>query len=107
MFFLFLRVAAKHCNNSPRNRFNPGLYILCQRAWARREKLNFVPKRLIVTEKQHKSDVSYRAILKKKNAPKLASLYDVFTNTKDEHSKATVKVDRNVLQRLLIAYDAG
>jgi len=62
---------------------------LCQRAWARRKKLNFVPKRLIVTEEQQKSDVSYRSILKKKNAPTLASLYDVFTNTKDEHGKAT------------------
>ena len=59
-------------------------------------------KRLIVTETQHKSDVSYRAILKKKSAPTLAFLYDVFTNTKDEHSNATVKVDRNVLQRLFI-----
>jgi len=69
--------------------------------------LYFVPKRLIVTETQHKSDVSYRAILKKKSAPTLAFLYDVFTNTKDEHSNATVKVDRNVLQRLLIIYHTG
>src|SRR6218665_876660 len=64
--------------------FVPGLFIFVQD-----EKNEFCTKENFVTEKQHKSDISYHAILKKKNAPALASLYA--SSTKVQSTKHTVE----------------
>ena len=41
------------------------------------------------------------------NAPTFCTLYKVVKNTKDKDKKVVLKADRNVLQRLIIWYEAG
>ena len=51
--------------------------------------------------------VSIHAPLHRNNAAKFATLYDITVLSKDKLTKTVLKADRNVLQRPIIAYDAG
>ena len=62
---------------------------------------SFVKERLIETS------VSFRATLAKNKAPTFASLYTITQKSKDSEKSSIVKVDRNVMKRLITAYEAG
>ena len=62
---------------------------------------SFVSERLI------EKTVSLRATLSKNKAPTFASLYNVTQKSRDSEKSSIVKVDRNVMKRLITAYEAG
>ena len=62
---------------------------------------SFVSERLI------ERTVSFRATLSKNKAPLFASLYNVTQKSRDSEKSSIVKVDRNVMKRLITAYEAG
>ena len=45
--------------------------------------------------------------MKRHNAPTFAKLYTVRKDSKENDKNVIMKVDRNVLQRLITAYEAG
>jgi len=67
----------------------------------------FVQDRLIVAEQCDKPHVSIHDHLRRNNAPTFATLYEVVKHTKDKDKKIVLKTDRNVLRRLITAYEAG
>ena len=74
------------------------------------EKLNkFVDERLIVPEQSEKPEIPIHAplTLHRSNAKTFASLYEVVKYTKDKDKQTIMKADRNVLRRLVTAYEAG
>ena len=66
-----------------------------------------VKDRLIVTSQSNQPAVSIHEPLHRNNAPAFATLYQVTKNTKDKDKKTVLKADRNVLHRLITAYEAG
>ena len=64
-------------------------------------------ERLIPEKDKDKPAVSFHASLHRNNAPTFANLYEVAKNNKDKDNKSIVKADRNVLKRLITAYEAG
>lgn len=72
------------------------------------EELNtFIEKRMIVPEHKDKPDVPIHATLHKSKAKTFASLYEVVKDSKDKDKRDVVKADRNLLKRLVTAYEAG
>ena len=67
----------------------------------------FVRERLIPEMDKDKPAVSFHASLHRNNVPTFANLYEVAKNNKDKDNKTIVKADRNVLKRLITAYEAG
>ncbi|KAG1714185.1 hypothetical protein GQR58_001811 [Nymphon striatum] len=62
---------------------------------------------MIVPDQSEKPDVPIHASLHRSNAKTFASLYEMVKNTKDKDKRTILKADRNVLQRLVTAYEAG
>ena len=60
---------------------------------------------MIVPEEGIRPDVTIHASLC--NAKTFASLYKVVKDSKDKDKRTVLKADRNVLQRLVTAYEAG
>ena len=67
----------------------------------------FVRNRLIKNTQNDKPDVSIHERLHKNRSPTFANLYEVVKDTKDKSNKSIMKADRNVLQRLITAYESG
>ena len=51
-------------------------------------------------------NVPSHATLHRSNAKTFASLYEVVKDTKDKDKRTILKADRNVIQRLVTAYEA-
>ena len=66
----------------------------------------FVSERLISNGPDGKPQISYHHPLKKNNAPTFNELYKVKVGSKGSAEKV-VKADRGVMQRLIVAYEAG
>ena len=81
--------------------------LLCDRELRQEQLLTFVEERKIVREQRDKPDVSFHASLRKSNDKTFASLYEAIKNSKDKVTKIILISDRNVLQRLVTAYEAG
>ena len=62
---------------------------------------------MIVHEQGDKSDVPIHETLHKSKAKTFASLYEVAKDAKDKDKRTILKADRNVLQRLVTAYEIG
>ncbi|KAG7500299.1 hypothetical protein JOB18_016414 [Solea senegalensis] len=72
------------------------------------EKVNsFIEKRMIVPEDKDKPEVPIHATLHKSKAKTFASLYEVAKNPKIKDNRTVIKADRNILKRLVTAYEAG
>ena len=72
------------------------------------EKLTaFIKERLSLPDGKDKPDVSIHAVLHKSNVKTFASLYEVTKDSKDKDKRTILRADRNVLQRLVTAYEAG
>ena len=69
----------------------------------------FVDKRMIVPDQADKPDVPIHAPLHSvwSNAKTFTSLYEVVKDSKDKDKRTILKADRNVLQRIVIAYEAN
>ena len=60
-----------------------------------------------MSERLIEKTVSLRATLPKNKATTFASLYSITQKSRDSEKTAIVKVDRNVIKRLITAYEAG
>jgi len=81
--------------------------LLCAKELGQEQVNTFVADRMIVPEEGNKPDVTIHASLHRNNAKTFASLYDVVKDSKAKETKIIFKADRNVLQRLVTAYEAG
>ena len=81
--------------------------LLCAQQLGQEEVDTFVEKRMIVPEHGNKPAVPIHASLHKSSAKTFASLYEVAKDTKDKNQITILKADRNVLQRIITAYEAG
>lgn len=81
--------------------------LLCAKELGQGEVNTFVQERMIVPGEGEKPDVPIHATLHRSNAKTFASLYEVVKDTKDKDKTTILKADRNVLQRLVTAYEAG
>ena len=81
--------------------------LLCAKELGQEQVNTFVADRMIVPEEGNKPDVTIHASLHRNNAKTFASLYDVVKDSKAKETKFIFKADRNVLQRLVTAYEAG
>ena len=81
--------------------------LLCAQQLGQEEVDTFVEKRMIVPEHGNKPAVPIHASLHKSSAKTFASLYQVAKDTKDKNQRTILKADRNVLQRIITAYEAG
>ena len=73
-------------------------------------KLNAFVERMLVPDEHDQVDkpnVQIHAPLHKSTAKTFASLYEVVKADKDKGNRTILKADRNVLQRLVIAYEVG
>jgi len=61
----------------------------------------------VVADGSEKADVSIHAPLHRNNASTFATLYKVVKDSKVKDQKTILKADRNILQSLLTAYEAG
>ena len=66
-----------------------------------------VKVRLNRNDKGQRLTVQIHSPLKMHNAPTFAKLYTVRKDSKENDKNVIMKVDRNVLQRLITAYEAG
>ena len=66
-----------------------------------------VKVRLNRNDQGQRPTVQIHSPLKKHNAPTFANLYTVRKDSKENDKNVIMKVDRNVLQRLITAYEAG
>ena len=81
--------------------------LLCAKELGQEGVNTFVEERMIVPEQGDKPDVPIHASLHRSNAKTFASLYEVVKDAKDKEKKTILKADRNILQRLVTAYEAG
>lgn len=81
--------------------------LLCAQELGQEEVNTFVEERMVVHEQDDKPDVPIHATLHKSKAKTFASLYEVVKDAKDKDKRTILKADRNVLQRLVTAYEAG
>jgi hypothetical protein len=51
--------------------------------------------------------VSFHSAVRRNNAPTFDTLYEVVKDSKDKDKTTVLKADRSILQRLVIAYEAG
>ena len=66
-----------------------------------------VDARMIRHDKAKRPDVPIHAPLHNNNVPTFDALYQVMKDTTDRDRETIFKADRNVLQRLITAYEAG
>ena len=66
----------------------------------------FVSERLILNDPDGKPHISYHHPLKKNNAPTFNELYKVKVGSKGS-AERVVNSDRGIMQRLIVAYEAG
>ena len=81
--------------------------LLCAKELRQEEVNTFVEERMIVPEQGDKPDVPIHASLHRSKAKTFASLYEVVKDTNDKNTRNILKTDRNVLQRIVTAYEAG
>ena len=81
--------------------------LLCAKELGQEEVNTFVEERMIVPEQGDKPDVPIHASLHRSKAKTFASLYEVVKDTNDKNKRNILKADRNVLQRIVTAYEAG
>jgi hypothetical protein len=62
---------------------------------------------MIVPDQDKKPDVPIHSPLHRNNAKTFTSLYEVVKESKDKDKRTILKADRNVLQRIVIAYEAN
>jgi hypothetical protein len=67
----------------------------------------FAQDRLVTAEGFDKPAVSIHDPLRRNNAPTFATLYEVAKQTKEKDKKEVLKADRNILRRLITAYEAS
>ena len=67
----------------------------------------FTEERMIVPDQSDKPKLSLYEPLKKNQTKTFASLFEVVKNDKEKDKQTILKLDRNVLQRLITAYEVG
>lgn len=81
--------------------------LLCAKDLGQEEVNTFVEERMIVPDQGGKPDVQIHSPLHKSYAKTFSSLYEVVKDSKDKDKRTILKVDRNILKRLVTAYEAG
>ena len=96
----------RHCHKRYRRRLNPNLAVKCQRAWsATNERIREakVSKYLSTSARW----IVRSEILYKNNAPTITNLCQVAKSSKEKNKTTILRAHRNVLQRLITAYETG
>lgn len=81
--------------------------LLCAKDLGQEQVNTFDEERMFVPKQGDMPDIPIHAPLHKSRVKTFESLYEVVKDSKDKDKKTIIKADRNVLQRIVIAYEAG
>jgi hypothetical protein len=81
--------------------------LLNAKVLGKQQVTTFVEQRLVIEEGATTATVPFTATLKRNKGSTLESLYDVSVGKTDKEKKVVWKADRNVMQRLITAYEGG
>jgi len=84
--------------------------LLNTKELGRQQMKEFAEQRLPSVSQQQQdrpSEVRFWDTMHKNNAPTIDNLYHVVKSSKEKNKTTILRADRNVLQRLIIAYEAG